>query len=334
MKYAFILNSAAGTGRDPAVYETAVRSVFNAGDLAHRVQRTEGRGHGGDLARRAVADGFDAVVAIGGDGTINEVARALVGTSAALGILPKGSGNGLAREFKIPLDPTAAARALPGYRPLAIDVGRVNGELFFNVAGFGLDARIARAFEISESGGRRGRWPYVKLGLRAFLRYRPSPVTLRHDGGQTRVTPLLVALANGKQYGSGARIAPDAVIDDGLLDVAVVEDAPWHRLIAAVPRLFAGTFRRASFLRTFRTQRLRVDFDEEGPYHLDGEVRSGRSLDVDLLPRALNVLVPPEFAAAPPRASRPGASTLHPNSTGGWENGGRPASPDGGRVAV
>ncbi|MBK9695271.1 MAG: diacylglycerol kinase family lipid kinase [Elusimicrobia bacterium] len=334
MKYTFILNSAAGTGRDPAVFETAVRSAFNGGGRPHRFQRTEGRGHGWELARRAVADGFDAVVAIGGDGTINEVARALVGTPAALGILPKGSGNGLAREFNIPLDPTAAARALPAYRPLAIDVGRVNGELFFNVAGFGLDARIARAFENSESGGRRGRWPYIKLGVREFLRYRPSPLTLHHDGGQTRVTPLLVALANGKQYGSGARIAPDAVVNDGLLDVVVVENAPWHRLLVAVPRIFAGTFRRASYLRTIRTQRLRVDFGEERPYHLDGEVRSGRSLVVDLLPRALNVLVPPEFAAAPPRVSRPGASTSHPNSTGGWENGGRPARPGEGRDAV
>ncbi|MBL0360814.1 MAG: hypothetical protein IPP70_07110 [Elusimicrobia bacterium] len=131
-------------------------------------------------------------------------------------------------------------------------------------------------------------------------------MTLHHDGGQTRVTPLLVALANGKQYGSGARIAPDAVVNDGLLDVVVVENAPWHRLLVAVPRIFAGTFRRASYLRTIRTQRLRVDFGEERPYHLDGEVRSGRSLVVDLLPGAER-LVPPDHIADPrePPAPRP-----------------------------
>lgn len=296
MKYTFILNRSAGVRRDAAVYESAVRCAFAGSGHDIEVTPTERPGHGHELARRAVSRGVDAVVAIGGDGTLNEIARALVGTPTALGLIPKGSGNGFAREFGIPLTPGDAARVLRGSRPLAIDAGRVNGDWFFNIAGFGLDAEIARAFDRHGAGGRRGRWPYVALGVREYLRHRPAPVTLRHDDGLWTVAPLLVALANGTQYGSGARIAPDALITDGRIDVVVVENAPWPRLLPSLPRVFQGTFRRLDFLRTVRTKSLRVEFDQDRPYHVDGEIRTARRLDVDVAPGALRFLAPPNYA--------------------------------------
>lgn len=295
MKYAFILNPAAGKGRDPAVFETAVQRVMDPSGFPYRLQRTERRGHAPELARAAQAEGFDVVVAIGGDGTVNEIARALIGSTVTLGLIPKGSGNGFAREFGIPLDPAAACRALLTARPLAIDVGRINDESFFNVAGFGLDAQIAWAFETSQAGGRRGIWPYVTSGIREFFRYRPTPVTLRHDGGETMVSPLLVAIANGKQYGSGAQIAPRAVINDGLLHLAVVEQAPWYRLLPALPKIFSGTFVDAPFLRTILTRRFSVEFSGDQPYHIDGEVRRAPALRADILPQALRFLTPPDY---------------------------------------
>jgi diacylglycerol kinase family enzyme len=162
-----------------------------------------------------------------------------------------------------------------------------------------LDAQVAWAFEKSQTGGRRGKWPYFKLGVSEYWRYRPGPLTLKHDGGETAVTPLVVAIANCKQYGSGAQIAPRAVVNDGLLHLAVVDNVPWYRLLPVLPKIFRGTFTEAPFHKTILTKTLTVDFGVERPYHMDGEVRSAPTLRADILPRALSLLTPPGYSVGP-----------------------------------
>jgi len=284
----FILNPAAGTDRVCSVYENAVRNVFGPDA---RVVRTTRQGHARELTQQAVQEGMARVTAIGGDGTINEISQVLVGTSIPLGVIPKGSGNGFAREFNIPLNPLKACRFLARSSLLTVDVGQINGELFFNIAGFGLDACIARAFDQTQAGGTRGKAPYFWLGLKEYRRYRPPSITLHHDGGTTSVTPLLVAIANGKQYGGGAKIAPTAEMTDGFLTVVSIVSTPWYRLLPMIPRLFRGTLTESPSVQIIKTKKMTVTFPKEIPYHLDGEVRSSSHLTIKILPQTLRLSV-------------------------------------------
>ena len=289
MRQLFILNPASGPSRESDLFERAVRQVFG---MKSEITRTLRRGHGGELARKAVHAGYDRVVVLGGDGTLQEISRFLVGTPTTLGIIPKGSGNGFARTLGIPLNPLKACETLAQAKPLAIDVGRINGEHFINIAGFGLDAQIAFAFEETQAAGPRGKWPYVRLGLQEYRRYAPHPLRLTHDHGDVDTTPLLVAIANGKQYGSGAKIAPQAVINDGLLHITLVQQVPWYRLLTVLPKLFAGSMTTGPFVHLFSTKNLTVTFPQTTPFHMDGETRSTTHLHADILPRALTVDVP------------------------------------------
>jgi YegS/Rv2252/BmrU family lipid kinase len=232
------------------------------------------------------------VIAWGGDGTVNEVGSALAFTGATLGVIPSGSGNGFARELGVPPQPAAAfAVALAG-RDRMIDAGEADGRLFFNVAGFGLDARVAHAFA---EGGlvRRGFAEYVRLAARELFAFTPQLQTIVADGDSLQRTALIVAVANTRQYGNGALIAPLARIDDGRLDVVIVDARPLWKIAWHVPKLFTGTLARAPGVHV-RTA-VEVVLSSSGPllYHLDGEpCRSDAPVTVRVRPAALRVRVP------------------------------------------
>jgi len=298
VKYCFIFNPASGTIRDPGAFSTLLEGFGRRKGLDFEIRRTAGPGDGTGLAREAAGRGFDRIVAIGGDGTIHDIAAGVLGTGAALCLVPRGSGNGFAREFGIPLEPLPALEELLRSRPLAIDVGRANGEPFFNVAGFGFDARVAEAFDRSQRGGRRGMLPYFLLAWREYWSYVPVPVHAVLDGKDRAFGPFLGAIANGRQYGSGAVIAPKATVDDGLLHLAVVRPAPLPRFIWHLPRLFRGTVDRCPLVETVPFAEGTFTFEREAPYHVDGEVRkAARELRVTLEPKALEVCVPPRYRA-------------------------------------
>jgi diacylglycerol kinase (ATP) len=253
------------------------------------VEATEGRGHAFTLARAAVARGARLVCAWGGDGTVNEVARALVGHPTALGVVPTGSGNGLARTLGLPLRPAAAlATALQG-RERVIDAGEVDGRLFVCLAGLGLDAEVAARFE-TRAG--RGVARYIVLSARTLLRYRPVSYVIRVDGETFRGPALLVVCANGRQYGSGAIVAPRARLDDGQLDLVVVEPRRLPAALWAARRLFTGSLDRVPGVRS----RAFAAAEIEGPgplgFHVDGEpCAGGARLAVRVRPAALRVRV-------------------------------------------
>jgi diacylglycerol kinase (ATP) len=289
-----------------------VRAIVNlrAGVAAHRaldafedgrpswphieVRLTEGPGHAIDLAREAVEKGVDLVLATGGDGTVNEAARGLLVSTVPLGIVPVGSGNGLARALRIPLRPQEALGALEAGEPRLMDVGYVNGKPFLNVAGVGFDAVVGWAFHLAgRDGARRGLLSYVRTSLVLLGTYRARPLVLETDDQRVETRPFVLTCANGPQYGGGAVLNPGARLDDGRFEVVVFEDAPILELLATAPRLFLGGVERARLYRRFVTTKAVIVAAGAAEHYRDGEPEpEAERFEVTLAPRSLSVLVP------------------------------------------
>ncbi|MEQ1573813.1 MAG: diacylglycerol kinase family protein [Vicinamibacterales bacterium] len=295
MSVAVIINPVSGTGGGPEAgrrrAELAAR-VLVARGFEPVVYLTERSGHARELAQVAVNHGARTVVAWGGDGTVNEVASALVFSDARLAIVPSGSGNGLARELLVPFDPARALGVAIGPHEHAMDAGELDGHLFFNVAGIGLDARVAHRFAEQGLVG-RGFSRYLAITLREIVRYEPDEYIIVADDERLRSRPLLIAIANARQYGNGALIAPQARLDDGRLDVVVVAYRSPIRALVQAPRVFLGQVGRVSGV-TMRTA-AEVEIRSARPvvYHLDGEPHvGGTTISAKVHPRALRVMVP------------------------------------------
>lgn len=287
--------SGAGANANASEARTALlRERFRAAGVDGDVHPTERPRHAADLAKLALDRGVHTVIVWGGDGTINEVAAVLGGTNAALGIVPAGSGNGFARALRLPRTPAAAIDgAIRGVDRL-IDAGELNGRIFVNIAGIGLDARIAHRFNACEQG-KRGMGPYFRIGLREAFRYKPQPLEVELDGERIESQPLLVAFANGTDYGSGARIAPRARLDDGRLDAVVVANrSPAARLWGS-RHVLMGHPERAPGM-TFRSiQRAELRAAGPLPFHVDGEDGVAQlTISVRIRPGHLRVRVPAE----------------------------------------
>ncbi len=250
---------------------------------------SERPGHLFDLARTALANGADRVVAWGGDGTVNEVGRALAFTPTPLGIVRAGSGNGLARALGIPRDPRAALHLAIRAAPRSIDAGELATHVFFNIAGLGFDARVAYAF--AEAAGRRGLRRYVRTIASELATYRPRRFRIAFNGEVLDARAFLLAIANGSQWGNGARIAPSARLDDGLLDVVMGEAESTWDVLRHIPLLFTGGIERARAVTHRRAAGAQIESDEPLCVHADGEIVpvETRSVSVRVHPGALRV---------------------------------------------
>lgn len=262
---------------------------------------TSGPGQARELARTAVDEGFEVALAVGGDGTANEVASGLLGSPAALGVVPAGSGNGLARTLRIPLDAGAALRELATAVTRRMDVGRINGRPFLNVGGAGFDAAVGQAFHARAlRGGRRGVMSYARIAFAMSWTYRCGRFTLEAGEHRFDGPAWLVAFVNGRQYGGAAVIAPGARLDDGLLDVVVIEEAAPLEILAAAPRLYLGGLDAFRRYRRLALSEAVLTGSEPFPHHLDGEPGGPTTrLEVRIDPLALNVLVPRATAKDP-----------------------------------
>jgi YegS/Rv2252/BmrU family lipid kinase len=291
MRAAVIINPAAGRRSriPPSDRVRLATAILGARGVDADVRLTERAGHACGLAREALDAGAELVVAWGGDGTVNEVGRTLLGSSAALGIVPVGSGNGLARALGIPGEPAAALVHALDRPARSLDAGEIGGHVFLNVAGVGLDAAVAHAF--ARASGPRGFRQYIAIGVRGLLTYRAPSCRVESEGTARACQPLLLAIANGPQWGNGARIAPGARMDDGLLDLVVVEPASRVRALLQAPRLFTGTIARAAGVSSVRVARARISGDPPIMFHADGEplVSATGVIDVRVLPAALCV---------------------------------------------
>ena len=252
---------------------------------------TTGRGTARTVARALVDAGATHLVAWGGDGTVNEVASEAIARDVSLGIVPGGTGNGLARELALEHRPAAALHtALAGHERV-IDAGEIDGRMFVNVAGMGFDAWLAEVFNALTY---RRKAAYFTSGLRELRAYQPATYTVRTAHTSFRMAAFSPAVANGRQYGSGAVIAPDARLDDGRLQIVCVPPAPTWALLWQARRLFTGSVDRMPGIRIISTDGAEIEADQPSvTFHVDGEVCTGGwQMRVRVLPHALRVRVP------------------------------------------
>lgn len=288
---AVIINPISGgqrPGQAEARARIATEAVRQHGDDP-QVFVTEHAGHARQLATRAAHDGARVVIAWGGDGTINEVASALVFSEVPFAIIPAGSGNGLARELGISVDPPRAIAAALRTEPRPMDVGEIEGRYFVNVTGIGMDAYIAARFN-SPDNPRRGFAGYAAITARAVFGYVPKRYRISIDGRQVERTAVLVCVANSPQFGNGARIAPGAKLDDGLLDLVTIEERSRLLTVCNLPRLFNSTVERVPGCTIERGRRIVIECDAPMTFHVDGEpFENGTRLSVRVHPHALSI---------------------------------------------
>lgn len=277
---AVIINPISGTGGRPDVARRRAElaaAILERRGLPFELFVTERAGHARELTTAALARGTSLVMAWGGDGTVNEVASALAFRDAALAIVPSGSGNGLARELSVPMDAARAFAAALDGRECRMDAGELDGRMFFNIAGLGLDARVAHQFA-ANGLVRRGFSRYLQITARELFSFVPDDQTIVADGVPMRARALIVAIANARQYGNGAIIAPEARIDDGKLDVIVIEYRNPLSTLLQIPKLFTGQVGRVRGVTMTPAAVVEITSARRVLYHVDGEPFVGGAL--------------------------------------------------------
>ena len=289
-KIVFIINPISGTHSKDEIPDLIEKRLDHE-LYDYEIQLTGYAGHATEIARGCAERGVDVVVAVGGDGTVNEVARALTHTETALGIMPCGSGNGLARHLCIPMDLKKALGVINACNIEAFDYGVINDLPFFCTCGMGFDAFISLKFA---EAGKRGPITYVENVLKEGLKYKPETYEVEDATGAKRYKAFLIACANASQYGNNAYIAPGATMKDGEMDVIIMEpfdvlDAPQ---IAA--DLFMKTLGNNSKIKTFRTRQLHIHRKEPGAIHYDGDpIMTDADIDVRIEPGGIRILTNP-----------------------------------------
>lgn len=290
MKTRFIFNPRSGHNQRNPYLLKRTQEFIAKNSLDATVVLTERPRHATELARRAVDDGCGLVVAIGGDGTMNEVATALVGSDAALGLIPCGSGNGLGRHLGIPGPGRGAFRTLLGGEPRTIDTGLANGIPFFNAMGVGFDAEISYRFNRLH---RRGLGAYFRTTFNAFFRFRPQNYIIRNGTTSVETRAFIISIANSDQYGNDCFIAPGAEVDDGRLDVTVLKSVDVFNAVPLVVRLFTKSIGGSPSVQRLRGSHFTIERPLPGLLHTDGETHeTGRIVQVSVLPRSLHIMVP------------------------------------------
>jgi len=267
-KIFLIINKFAGHGKKRNQKIEAAISWLKSNIETVEFAYTEFPGHATELALKAAGDNFDIVVAVGGDGTVNEVAQGLIGTTTPMGIVPLGSGNGLARDLGISMDILKSARTLIEGNVQQIDVCRVNNQRFLCTSGIGFDAQVA---DKMSKAATRGFIRYIRLTIRESLTFKPFKIKMKVDKVLIEKKVFLVTFANAGQFGNNAYIAPDASMTDGLIDVVIVN--PFNKLLLPIfgIGLFAGYIPKLKFVDYYRAKRIEMEYAETNIYHFDGE---------------------------------------------------------------
>ena len=275
----FIINPISGKGKKAKIAQLLLAKGY-------KVAFTEYAGHAEVLAREATED---VVVAVGGDGTVNEVARGIVGTEKALGIIPCGSGDGLARHLGLSHNIEKALRTIEQGECKRMDTAEVNGRLFLSVCGVGFDAVVSERFAKS---GKRGLANYIRQGLKTWRNYTPEKYIVEIDGKEIEVEALFITVGNSDQWGNNAKITPLADCCDGILDITIVEkfgvlEMPWLAL-----RLMTGTLQRSRKVHCYKGKEVRITRQSEGAAHADGDwYMESATLNINIHPSTLKVIV-------------------------------------------
>jgi YegS/Rv2252/BmrU family lipid kinase len=283
----FLVNPISGGKRKEKLI-TKLKTLIQSEGVSAQVYLTSSRTDTIEKAAQAVHEKLHTVVAVGGDGTINDVASQLVGSQTALGIIPMGSGNGLSRELKIPFDLEKAFKLILRNRIKMIDTGMVNEKPFFNIAGIGFDAHIAGQFEEAQSRGLMG---YLKLILQSYSSYVPERYTVEIGNQSISQSAFVLAVCNGRQFGNNAWIGPNAKLDDGQLDITLVKSARWFQLPGIIWWMFLQKIDRSRQIDSYRSNEILVKRESEGLVNLDGEpIKMSRFLNFSLVSKSLKVI--------------------------------------------
>jgi diacylglycerol kinase (ATP) len=286
-KALFIINPISGGKKKDGVPEL-IKKYLDAGAFEAVIVFSDGVAHARQIAKEAV-NKFDLVVAVGGDGTVNEVASAIVGSDTILGIIPYGSGNGLSRFLGISMEAEKAIKNLGSGRIEVIDSGKLNGQPFFNMAGMGFDAHISEVFS---HGKKRGFITYIKTSFEEINKYRPQLYQLEIDGKAYEREAFMLSFANSSQYGNNAHISPHASVQDGLLDICIIKQFPLWRFVEMGIRMVTKTTDKTKYVEIIRGKIIKIKRDCPGPVHLDGEPHvAGTDNLVEVVPNSLKVIV-------------------------------------------
>lgn len=259
-----------------------------------RIVQTEEKGHATELATQFVKEGYDIIVAVGGDGTVNEVAKALIHTSSALGVISSGSGNGLARHLKIPLNMVNAIEQLNFSEVIKMDYALVNEtNPFFCTGGTGFDAYVSELFN---NGTKRGIIGYFQNTIKGYFKYAPQHYQLFGNQINIEGEAFIITFANASQWGYNAYIAPNASVQDGLMDISIISDFPIIAIPTLAFQLFTKTINKDLFVSTIRTNEITLIRNAAGAFHLDGDpYEMGKEIHIKMIPDGLNVMVKKRF---------------------------------------
>lgn len=294
MNLFLIANPSAGRARAPRnrVPRTLERVKAELGRLGidYSIAVTRAPRHAEELARAAVSDGFDHILALGGDGLIGEIANGIAGSDAVLATIPCGTGNDFARNLGLPSDPVEGVRLLREGKVRVIDTAEVNGRRFLNIASIGFDSVTNDL--ANRTAWLSGKKVYVYAVLRSLIGFQAACFKVRAPGISLETRAMMVSVANGGTYGGGMRLVPDAAIDDGLLDVCIVEETPLWYFLYMFPKVFAGTHTTSPAVKIFRATEITVECDRKFSVFADGEYATELPASYRILPATLRVLVP------------------------------------------
>ena len=269
-----------------------IDNTLDKTQFEYEILETNHPGHASELATEAKEKGVDIVVAVGGDGTVNEVARAIVHSHTALGILPCGSGNGLARHMLLPMNLKKAIQVINKCVIHQFDYGIINDMPFFCTCGMGFDAFVSQKFA---EGGKRGPITYVQKVLEEGLKYQPETYEIIDDHGVNKYKAFLISCANASQYGNNAVIAPQASMSDGYMDVIIMEPFDLIEASQISIDMFNKTLDKNSKIKTFRTKKLHIKRSKPGVIHYDGDpVMTGKDIDIELQEKGIKIIINPD----------------------------------------
>ncbi len=286
-KIRFIINPKSGIGKQKVV-ERRIEECLDKSLFEYEICFTTAKYHAISLSREAAEWNYDAVIAVGGDGTLNEVAQGLVYTDTALGIIPTGSGNGFARFMKIPLNVRKAIEIINRFQIKLIDTGQINNRLFVSIAGVGYDAYVAERFSQTKY---RGFWSYAKIAFLEYIKYNPKRFKIYVNNRVIKTSSFMISIANSDQFGFNARIAPNAVIDDGLLDLCIVRKPRIYYVILFVPFFFLGLMHKTPFVKILKTTSVKIIQLKKNIAHIDGdEIDLGKIIEVKINKGSLKII--------------------------------------------
>ena len=292
-RYLFVINPIAGKGKGLLVQKALHKQKLDK-IIEHETIFTKKEEKTDILLQPFLSKKWNGIIVAGGDGTINEVASLLTGKDIPLGIIPMGSGNGLGRHFKIPLYPEAALTTILNGKVIDMDVCCVNNHLFFNTAGIGFDAYVAKLFDVNKTG--RGLLNYIKCTIQALFKYKATNYILRMDDKKISTSAFLIEVANASQFGNNAIIAPKASVTDRLMDVTIIQKATLLNIIPLLSALFKGTIHKKKHVLTYKCKELKIDHISDTSIHVDGEVKKAKEKTYFyVFSKKLKILVPQNF---------------------------------------